>query len=220
METATAELTDRRTERGDVPSPDPQPEIVSAVSAPGDDGVRIRPITVDEYHRMLEVGILYEREPVELLDGQLIAMPQEGPLHAGTASAIVELFVLRFAGRAAVRAGNPLTLPPISEPQPDVALVRRRESAYLDAHPGSEDVFLTVEISRTTLRYDRGRKLGVYAKAGIPEVWIIDLVHRQVEIFRDPAGDTYASARVASNDEAIAPRAFPDDAIPVTTLLP
>jgi hypothetical protein len=220
METATAELTVRRTERGDVPPPDPDLELSSAVSAADDDGVRIRPITVDEYHRMLEVGILYEGERVELLDGQLISVPQESPVHAGIATRLTALFLRHFDGRAMVRPGNPVTLPPLSEPQPDVALVRPRASEYLDIHPGAGDVLLAVEISRTTLRYDRGRKLRVYADAGIAEVWIVDLVHGRVEVFTDPAGGAYASARVAKNDESIAPRAFPDDPIPVASLLP
>jgi Uma2 family endonuclease len=219
METATAELTVRRTERGDVPTPDPQPEIASAVSA-SDDGVRIRPITVDEYHRMLEAGILYEREPVELLDGQLIAMPPEGPLHGGLCMRLNAEFVQRFHGRAMIRVGNPLTLPPISEPQPDFTLVRVRDTGYFDRHPLPDDALLAVEVSLSTLRYDRGRKLRAYAKAGVPEVWIVNLVHRQVEIFRDPQGETYTSARVAGNDESVAPGAFPDDAIPVALLLP
>jgi Uma2 family endonuclease len=187
---------------------------------PPDEPVRIRPITVDEYHRMLEAGILYEREPVELLDGQLIAVPPEGPLHSSVVSDLMHDFVLRFGSRAIVRAGNPVTLPPVSEPQPDLALVRRRGTGYSEAHPEPEDVLLVVEVSHSSLRYDRREKLAAYARAGILEVWIVDLVHRAVEVYSEPAEAGYGITRVAGRDDTLAPRAFPDDAIPVASFLP
>jgi Uma2 family endonuclease len=180
----------------------------------------IRPITVDEYHRMLEVGILYEREPVELLDGQLIAMPPEGPGHGSSVTGLNETLVLRFAGRAYVRPGNALRLSDISEPQPDFALVRPREGRYRGALPVPKDVLLLVEISDSTLRYDRGRKLLAYARAGIPEYWIVDLVHGHVDVFTEPNNEGYAGHRVAKRDEKIAPRAFPQDLIAVSSFLP
>jgi Uma2 family endonuclease len=180
----------------------------------------IRPITVDEYHRMLEVGILYEREPVELLDGQLIAMPPEGPGHSGVVSMLNEALVRTFAGRATIRPGNPVTLGRISEPQPDFALVRRKSERYLDEHPHPSDVFLVVEISVSTLRYDRGRKLLAYARAGITEYWIVDLVHGHVDVFTEPNDEGYAGHRIAKRDETLAPRAFPEDSIAVSSFLP
>jgi Uma2 family endonuclease len=180
----------------------------------------IRPITVDEYHRMLEVGILYEKEPVELLDGQLIAMPPQGPAHASTFSTVVALFVRTFGDRALVRPGNPVELSRISEPEPDVALVRQREDLYSAAHPKPEDVLLLVEVSNTSLAYDRRQKLSAYARAGITEYWVVDLVHRRVEMFAEPRGDRYATHRVARPGHSIAPRAFPNDAIMVASFLP
>ncbi|HTD33809.1 MAG TPA: Uma2 family endonuclease [Candidatus Elarobacter sp.] len=180
----------------------------------------IRPITVDEYHRMLEAGILYEREPVELLDGQLIAMPPEGPGHGSSVTGLNETLVLRFAGRAYVRPGNALRLSDVSEPQPDFAVVRLREDGYRDALPVPDDVLLLVEISDSTLRYDRGRKLRAYARAGIPEYWIVDLVHGHVDVFTEPNDEGYAGHRIARRDETLAPRAFPEDAIAVSSFLP
>ena len=187
---------------------------------PPDRPARIRPITVDEYHRMLEAGILYEGEPVELLDGQLIAMPPEGPLHTSVIAALNAELVLRFVNRAIVRPGNPVTLPPVSEPQPDFTLVPVRSDWYREAHPGPDDVFLLVEVSYSTLRYDRRDKLAAYARAGIAEVWIVNLVDRQVEVFAEPGNTGYRNSRVLGRDDSIAPRAFPDDAIPVAAFLP
>lgn len=180
----------------------------------------IRPITVDEYHRMLEVGILREKEPVELLDGQLIAMPPQGPAHASAFSALVALFVRTFGDRALVRPGNPVELSAISEPEPDVALVRHTEDRYSAAHPKPEDVLLLVEVSHSSLAYDRRQKLSAYARAGITEYWVVDLVHRRIDMFAEPHDDRYAVHRVARPGDSIAPRAFPNDAIAVASFLP
>jgi Uma2 family endonuclease len=180
----------------------------------------IRPITVDEYHRMLEVGILYEREPVELLDGQLIAMPSEGPLHAAVVSDLNALLLRTFDGRATIRPGNPVELDRLSEPAPDLALVRTRDERYRDRHPNPNDVLLLVEVSLSSLWYDRGRKLSAYARAGIREYWMIDLVHRQVVVFTEPRDDGYAKQRVVEREGSIAPAAFPNDPISVADFLP
>jgi Uma2 family endonuclease len=193
-------------------APPPEPDTETPV--------RIRPITVDDYHRMLEAGILHEREPVELLNGQLIAMPPEGPLHSDVFAKLNTELVLRFAGRAVVRPGNPVTLRPLSEPQPDFTLARRRGNAYRKAHPGPDDVFLVVEVSHSSLRYDRREKLAAYAQAGIAEVWIVDLVHRHIEVYAGATGTRYAETRVVKHGDEIAPRAFPDDAIAVAAFLP
>ncbi|HEV2740073.1 MAG TPA: Uma2 family endonuclease [Candidatus Elarobacter sp.] len=182
--------------------------------------IRIRPITVAQYHRMLDVGIVYEREPVELLDGQLIAMPPEGPLHRSAVMALNELLVQRFAGRAMVCPGNPLELDDTSEPQPDLTLVHRHDDWYKSAHPRSPEVFLVIEVSLSTLAYDRGRKLRAYARSGIAELWIVNLVHRQVEVYTEPHELGYAGKLVLDRGGTIAPRAFPNDAIPVASFLP
>ena len=182
--------------------------------------IRIRPITVAQYHRMLKVGIVYKREPVELLDGQLISMPPEGPLHVSAVTALNELLVQRFAGRAMVRAGNPVSLDNTSEPQPDLTLVHRHDDWYKSAHPRSPEIFLVIEVSLSTLPYDRGRKLRAYARSGIAELWIVNLVHRQVEVYTEPHELGYAGKVILERDGVLAPRAFPDDLIAVASFLP
>jgi Uma2 family endonuclease len=182
--------------------------------------IRIRPITVAQYHRMVKAGIIGEREPVELLDGQLIAMPPEGPPHAGTIMALTELFVQRFAGRAMVRSGHPMKLDRTSEPQPDLTLVHRRNDWYKSGHPGPKDVLLVVEVSYSSLAYDRGRKLRAYARNGVPELWIVNVVDGRVEVHAEPHELGYAHSAIVGRDGTLAPRAFPDDAIPVAAFLP
>ncbi len=192
-------------------------EMRSRTAAPS---FAIRPITADEYHRMLDAGILYEREPVELLEGQLIAMPPEGPVHSSVVSRLTDALVRRFSGRAIVRPGNALALSRVSEPQPDFALVRPRDDWYSGALPGPRDVLLLIEVSWSTLRYDRRDKLRAYARAGIAEFWIVDLVNRRVEVHAEPHELGYASSRSARPGESLAPRAFPEDAIAVESILP
>jgi Uma2 family endonuclease len=182
--------------------------------------IRIRPITVAQYHRMLEVGIFYEREPVELLDGQLIEMPPEGPVHSSAVMRLNELLVERFAGRAMVRPGNPVELDNTSEPQPDLTLVHRHDDWYESGHPRPPEVFLVIEVSLSTLPYDRGRKLRAYARSGVAEVWIVNLVHRQVEVHAEPHELGFASSIVVGRDGTLVPRAFPNDEIPVASFLP
>ena len=181
---------------------------------------KIRPLTVDDYHRMVEAGILDERERVELLDGLLIAMPPEGPVHSDVAAELMVLLVQRFAGRATVRPGSPVALDGVSEPQPDLAIVRRREERYLHGHPTPRDVLLLVEVAWTSLAYDRRRKLRAYARNGIAEYWIVNCVDQRVEVNTDPHELGYATSRNYEHGEALALRAFPDELIEVDAFLP
>ena len=181
---------------------------------------KIRPLTVDNYHRMVETGILDESERVELLDGLLIAMPPEGPVHSDVASELLALLVQRFVDRATIRAGNPLTLDGFSEPQPDLTVVRKREERYLHGHPTPQDVLLVIEVSWTSLPTDLGRKLRAYARNGIAEYWIVNCAKQRVEVYTDPHELGYATTRTYEHGEALALRAFPGETIPVDAFLP
>ncbi len=181
---------------------------------------RIRPITRKEYHRMGELGILRPDERVELLDGELIAMPPIGSDHAFSVRELTETFVLRFAGRAIVDVQNPLALDVYSEPEPDVMLLALRPDRYRESIPESGDVLLVIEVSNTSWRYDRGRKLRAYARAGIAELWIVHLAGECVLQFREPSGETYAQERSYGRGDSLTSAAFPGDAFDVDALLP
>jgi len=107
-----------------------------------------------------------------------------------------------------------------SEPEPDVVVVPGTEFDYLPDHPRSKDTRLVVEVSDTTLRLDRGRKQAAYARSGVQEYWIINLLHRQVEVHRDPSGARYLSVTIYSDSDAITPLTAPDASVPVSDLLP
>jgi Uma2 family endonuclease len=181
--------------------------------------VRSRPITAAEYYRMGEVGILGPDERVELLNGRIITMPPIGPRHAQTVRSLTRIFERVLGDRAVVSAQLPLDLGPASQPQPDVLLARLPAATYARAHPIPAACPLVVEVSETTLRHDAGEKLQAYARAGVAEYWIVDLVHGRIAMYTEPAGDGYRSQRVAAPGESIRPRAFPDVSIAVDDIL-
>ncbi len=159
-----------------------------------------RLLTVDEYHRMGDVGILTEDDRVELIEGELVAMAPIGSDHAATSNSLTRLLVQVVGNRAIVSVANPVRLSRHSEPQPDFAVLKPRGD-YRTALPGPDDTMLVVEVAKTSLDFDRKVKLALYARAGIPEVWIVNLAAEEVEIYRSPAGDTYGStARVGRSD--------------------
>lgn len=165
--------------------------------------------TVAEYDRMGETGILTEDDRVELVEGEIIEMSPIGERHAACVDALAELFREQLQRRVIVRVQNPIQLGSFSEPQPDVALLKRRADFYRRAHPTPDDVLLVVEVAETTIEYDRQIKVPLYARAGIAEVWIVNLVDEQIEIYAQPAGDAYQSRREARRGETIeSPTAF------------
>jgi len=150
-------------------------------------------LTRRDYHRLGEAGILGEDDRVELLEGQLVDMSPIGPRHAIVTGNLIELLVTAFAGRARVRCQDPVALDDGSEPQPDLALVQHPWLGYPHTHPGPDDIFLLIEVADTSLDFDRTVKLELYARAGIREVWIVDLTTDVVFVHREPSGGRYGS---------------------------
>lgn len=155
---------------------------------------RKRLFTVADYHRMAETGILGADERVELIEGEILQMSPIGSPHAACVDRFTRLLVRAAGDRAIVRVQNPVQLGDLSEPQPDLALLKPRPDFYAGAHPGPDDILLLVEVADSTLAYDRNRKLPLYARAGVPEVWIVDLDSRVIEAYRDPASQGYREA--------------------------
>ena len=155
---------------------------------------------VDDYYRMAEAGILSREDRVELIEGEIVDMAPIGSAHAGTVNRLARLAAKAMAeGSVLVSMQNPLRLDAHSEPQPDLMLLRPRADDYRDSHPTPADVLLLVEVADSTLAYDRGPKLALYARHGVPEVWIVDLGGRVVEICRQPGPDGYAERQRVVN---------------------
>jgi Uma2 family endonuclease len=168
---------------------------------------------------MGRAGILGEDDRVELIEGEIIQMTPIGPAHADIVMKLIRLFVLGFSDVAWVSAQNPATLTDTSEPQPDLALLRYRPEGYPTGLPSAADVHLFVEVSDSSLSFDRQVKVPLYARVGIPEVWLIDVKRRVVHVYRDPEGGRYGTTFVARSGESFAPVAFPDRQLAVAEVV-
>jgi Uma2 family endonuclease len=179
-----------------------------------------RRFTVEEFYAMAEAGILAPDERVELLNGEVVAMSPIGDVHAYSVDEAVYLFTIQLGERARVRSQNPVRLASNREFQPDVSILRWREDKYLSGHPVPEDVLLLMEVSDSTLDYDRNVKLAIYAEAEIPETWIANIPDQVVEVYTLPSDGVYQMRRVFSVGESVSPLAFPDVSLPVSRIVP
>ena len=178
-----------------------------------------RRFTVDEYYRMAEAGILCEDDHVELIEGEIVEVAPIGSRHAACVDSLNQAFSERVGAWAIVRVQNPVRLSTRTEPEPDIVLARPRPDRYRQAHPGPADVLLLVEVADTTLHYDRDVKLPLYAAAGIPEVWIFNLVHERLEVYREPAEGRFQVQAVCGHGAVVGSQALPGVAIEVTAIL-
>lgn len=142
--------------------------------------------TVDEYHRLIELGFLTEDDKIELIRGELIEMIAKGTPHTVCGSILCRQLDRLLGDRGVIRGQDPITLPNNSEPEPDVVIARGTDEDYLPHHPYPEDILLVIEISDKTLDYDQTTKLEIYAEAGITNYWIINLNGRQLQCYQNP----------------------------------
>lgn len=179
-----------------------------------------RRFTVDEYECMGRAGIFHEDDRVELLEGVIYEMTPIGARHFWCVNNAVGLLSYHTRGRAIVSVQNPIRLSTRSEPQPDIVLFRVRPDYRTDEIPGAPDVLLLIEVSDTSLTFDRRHKLPSYAAAGIPEVWIVDLTRERIEVYRQPTGRRYQQRAIVERGGVLTPLAFPDLAIACDDILP
>ncbi len=163
------------------------------------------PFTVADYHRLAECGILGEDDRVELIHGQVVELTPIGPRHAGCVDRLTRLLSRTAAHLAVVRVQNPLTLESRAEPQPDVALLRLPIERYAAAHARPEDVLLVIEVADTAPEYDREVKIPLYARAGIPEAWLVSLPTVEIEVYRKPSPQGYAEMRRVGRGDTLTP---------------
>src|SRR5690606_16285512 len=140
-------------------------------------------ITADEYHRMAEVGLLAPDARVELIEGEIIEMAPIGKEHTSVVDQLTRLFVRAVGDDAIVRVQGSVRLGSISEPEPDLVLLRPRTDFYRNQFANAPDILLVIEVSDTTLRYDREVKVPLYARHGVPETWIVDLPHQRLLVY-------------------------------------
>jgi Uma2 family endonuclease len=167
-----------------------------------------------EYEQLVDAGS-FEGERVELIQGEILEMSPTGPDHDSTVDRLNELLVLRLTGRARVRTQGSIAIGDHSEPVPDLLVLERRD--YDDAHPST--ALLAIEVARSSLRRDRGAKAALYAEAGIPEYWVVNLVDRIVEVHTEIISGSYARVTPYRKGDAIRLVAFADVEVAVDTFL-
>lgn len=155
-------------------------------------------LTVEEYYRMAEVGLLAHDARVELIEGEIIDMAPIGSRHAAMVDRLGRRLTGAVGQSALVRTQHPLRLDTNSEPQPDIAIVRNRADEYAGSHPAATDTLLVIEVSDTTLRYDQETKSVLYARHAIPSFWIVDLANRQLHCFSVPAQSRYRDRTITA----------------------
>ncbi|MDZ8241278.1 MAG: Uma2 family endonuclease [Nostoc sp. ChiQUE01a] len=172
--------------------------------------------SVDDYHRMIEAGILRDRR-VELLAGEIVEMTPETPIHYSTAKRGVKYLEQLLIGKANVHFNGPVTLLN-SEPEPDIAIVRLPESNYNNRHPAPEDIFWIVEVAKTSLKKDLDIKAAIYATAEISEYWVLNLAAKYIIVFQSPHNRQYTTQKIIEKG-MITPLAFPEIQVSVERLL-
>lgn len=176
--------------------------------------------TVRDYHQMSEIGLLDPHERTELIAGQITLMAAKGTLHVTSLYLLINTMRDKLGNSVLIRTQDPIQLDDLSEPEPDLAIVRGTVLDYADRHPRSSDVYLIVEVADRTLKYDCETKDQLYALAGILDYWVLDVKNRQLHIFRDPTPTGYTSHLILTEPNQATPLAFPDCEIILTSILP
>ena len=167
-------------------------------------------LTVDRYEKMGEAGIFGDDHRIELIEGELVEMAPIGGPHLGVVNALTALLTVAVGRRGVVSVQNPVGLLPYSEPQPDLVVLKPGFAGRNVKVPRADDALLVIEVADTTLHYDRNVKVKIYARAGIPEVWLVDVNAGRVEVFREPSAEGYAKQQVAEATESVTMLALPD----------
>jgi Uma2 family endonuclease len=185
-----------------------------------DTSLNLRLWTVADYHRMAETGILDEDERVELLEGKIIWKSAKSTAHCSAVRRIGKLLHNRFGNQAWISIQDPIQLNQRSEPEPDIAVVQIDPLDYADHHPTPSEVYLIIEVADSSLKFDCETKAKAYAQAGIVDYWVLDVVERQLYVFREPNEEGYQSKVILGEDGRISPLQFADLQIVVLEMLP
>ena len=180
--------------------------------------------TIDDYHRLIELGFLTEADKVELIRGELVQMASKGTPHTVCGAILCQQLDRLLVDRV-VRGQDPITLPDNSEPEPDVVIARGNHLDYLPHHPYPEDILLVIEIADSTLRYDQTTKLGLYAEAGISNYWIVNLNARQLECYSQPYQDAqseynYLNKQIYLPNQSVSIPGFNDVLLDLSKIFP
>ncbi len=169
-----------------------------------------RRITVEEYEVMYEAGVFKPDERLELINGEILKVAPMNAPHISYVIRLSRIFTERLTKRAIVSTQLPVVLSEDSEPEPDISILRWRSDDYFSGKPSAQDVYAIIEVASTSLVYDRRIKVPLYARAGVPEVWIVKVQERELEVYRNPKGEAYSESRVLKPSDVVSLLAFPD----------
>jgi Uma2 family endonuclease len=175
--------------------------------------------TVDQYEEMGRAGIFRAHDRVELIDGEVIDMTPIGGRHAECVNLLARLLIVAARETSIVSIQNPIRLGEHSEPQPDFALIEPGRGYHTGSTPTSNQVLLVIEVSDTTLHYDRDVKIPLYARAGVPEVWLVDLQTSSMSVWQDPHDGEYRVVRMLRSGDDLTPALLPDVTLKVADLM-
>ncbi|HLP91175.1 MAG TPA: Uma2 family endonuclease [Nostocaceae cyanobacterium] len=181
---------------------------------------KLRLWTVEDYHRMAEAGIFGEDERVELLEGKIIWMIAKGTAHRSAVARIDRLLQDSLKNIALISVQDPVKLNDKSEPEPDIAVLKLDPLDYADHHPTPAEVYLIIEVADSSLKFDCEIKAQAYAQAGIKDYWVLDVINRQLYIFRNPTPEGYQNQVIFTENDLISPVEFPNVQIAVSEMLP
>ncbi|MBW4621055.1 MAG: Uma2 family endonuclease [Cyanosarcina radialis HA8281-LM2] len=184
------------------------------------DSNRLKRWTVEEYHRLSELGIIDRHQRTELIAGQIFLMAAKGTPHVVALQILADTLRDRLGNEVLIRTQDPIQLDNFSEPEPDLAIVRGTILDYTAHHPYPQDVYLVVEVADATLKDDCEIKDKRYAEAGITEYWVVDLKNRQLHVFRQPTPTGYATHLILAEPNEFSPLAFPNLTLNLTAILP
>ncbi|MEH2294290.1 Uma2 family endonuclease [Nostoc sp.] len=181
--------------------------------------------TLDEYHRLGELGFFHEDDHIELINGEIIEMASKGTAHETCLRNLWKQLPKLVGDRATLQSQAPITLPPNSEPEPDFAIVQNRDDNYLSSHPKPADVLLVMEVSDSSLAYDQDVKIPLYAQAGIADFWIFNLFDNYLEFYSEPYQDNpgkygYLNKRIVLSNQVINFPFLPDSSIDLAKVFP
>ncbi len=214
-----------------LPTPPIRFVIMETIVFPGIDRMvsnQVRPLTITDYHRMIDTGIIHEGDKTELLSGQIFDMAAKGTRHTVATTRLIRELLMLIERQAIVRCQSPITLPNHSEPEPDIVIARLQDDEYLTSHPAPPDIILVIEVADSSLDFDRQVKAPLYAAAGIDEYWLINLVDNRLEIYRQPEGSIYTNTQIVlpslgtkpSERDSINLPQFPDITLNIATIFP
>lgn len=175
--------------------------------------------TVGEYHKMVDAGVFVGNSNYELIEGEIVKKMVVGDYHISCVNRLTRLFNRINDDKFILSVQNPVIVGDLSEPEPDVAILKYRDDFYASGKATASDVLLLIEVSDSTVSYDRSKKLAIYAEAEIGEVWLVNLPRQILEVYTEPHKGKYKVVGKINKNESIAPAFMPEMRLKVTDII-